>query len=133
MLRRDARASIEGPPLPRLSVLAAFMAAIMLVIGGTPVRAATGPCDPCPPDCPMMAQASADQAHQPPIKTPRGDAAQSPCQAMVVCPAAIALLTPAQTLAVAWLTPEDAGLRPANEQRTPSWPPDRDLRPPIQL
>lgn len=109
------------------------MAAIMLVIAGTPVRAATGPCDPCPPDCPMMAQASADQSQQAPAKAPKGDAAESPCQAMVACPAAIALPTPVQTLAVAWLTPKDAGLRPANQRRAPSRPPDRELRPPIQL
>ena len=116
-------------PLPRLSVLAALVAAIMLVIGGTPVRASTGPCDPCPPDCPMMAQASADQSH----KAPKGDPAENPCQAMVACPAAIALPTVPHALPIAWLTPKDAGLRPAEEQRAPSRPPDRDLRPPIQL
>lgn len=105
------------------------MAAIMLVIGGTPVRASTGPCDPCPPDCPMMAQASADQAP----KAPEGEPAESPCKAMVACVTAMALPTPPQTLAVAWLTPKNAGLRPANERRAPSRPPDRELRPPILL
>jgi hypothetical protein len=112
-----------------LSIFAAFVAAIMLVIGGTPVRAATGPCDPCPPDCPMMAQASADQPH----KAPKGDPAESPCQAMVACPAAMTLPPGPPPMAIAWLTLKDAGLRPAEEQRAPSRPPDRELRPPIQL
>lgn len=77
----------------------------------------------------MMAQASADQ----PQKAPKGDPAESPCQAMVACPTAIALPAAPLALPIAWLTPKDVGLRPAEEQRAPSRPPDRDLRPPIFL
>lgn len=112
-----------------LSVLIALLAAIMLVFAGAPSRAETGGCNPCPPDCPMM-KASADaQQHQ---KAPNGS--ENPCtKAMAACVAAIAVPVDPQGEAVTWLTASEIRLRPSGEARARSRPPDRALRPPIQL
>ena len=127
-MREPGRPVIDSV-VPRLSVLVALLAAIMLVFAGAPSRAATGGCDPCPPDCPMM-KASADaQQHQ---KAPK--VGENPCtKAMAACAAAIAVPVAQQGEAVTWLTASEIRQRPASEARARSRPPDRALRPPIQL
>ena len=120
---------VEETPLPKLSAIAALLAAIMLVIGGVPARAATGPCDPCPPDCAMMqAQANAAQ-HQ--DKAPASD--QSPCKAMAICQAPAALPATPLPVGLTRLAASDVRQQLVNARFAPSRPPDRALRPPIQL
>jgi hypothetical protein len=119
--------------MPRLPFLAALLAAIMLVIGGGPARAASEGCDPCPPDCPMMAQmatATADH-HGAPAK---GDKADDPCKPGPLCQTtAAAIAAPALSGAPVYLATVGDALRPLRQLPATSRPPDRSLRPPIQL
>jgi hypothetical protein len=117
-----------------LSVFAAFLAAIMLVIVGAPARAAVSPCDPCPPDCPMMQQMAAatpdhhGQAHD------KGGQAENPCKQGLACQGSAApVVAPSGALAAVVLTTEAVDHRLAVALAAPSRPPDRSLRPPIQL
>ena len=102
-----------------------------MVIGGVPARAATGLCDPCPPDCAMMqAQAQADATHDQ-GKSPASD--QTPCKAMAICQAPAALPATPQSVGLTWLAASDVRQQLVNARFAPSRPPDRALRPPIQL
>lgn len=122
--------ALEDIPLPRLSVFAAMLAAIMLVIGGAPVRAAADPCNPCPPDCAMMkAQAEMAQHQKAPAKAP----ADSPCKSMAACAVGFAMPVMPESLTLAAFDPTTVRQPLRNELREPSRPPDRNLRPPIQL
>jgi hypothetical protein len=105
----------------------------MLVIGGAPARAAVTPCNPCPADCPMMAQmakGSADHHAQSPGKSGKAD---DPCKAGLACQAAFAAPVLPQVSADTILTAEAADHLLASWLGGPSRPPDPGLRPPIQL
>lgn len=108
-----------------------MLAAIMLVIGGSPALAASTPCDPCPPDCAMMrAAASADQQAKAPQQQEKPS---SPCKASIVCQTALAMPVLPQAVTIAWVMPHESGHPPITELAAASRPPDRALRPPIQL
>jgi len=118
--------------MARLARLLALLAAIMLVIGGAPAVAASQPCDPCPPDCPMMQQMAEQMAHH--GKAPdQGGKANSPCKPDVACQVSASMTAPLQTTVAITLTTAALDLRPSDPLAAPSHPPDRSLRPPIQL
>lgn len=124
--------SAGGHALPRLPTFVAFLAAIMLVIAGAPSRAAADPCNPCPPDCPMMKQmaAAADSHGKAPDK---GGNPDNPCKQSAVCQASVTAPTASATVTFAMLTSALVDHGAGEELATPSRPPDRSLRPPIQL
>ena len=107
----------------------------MLMIGGASARAEAGPCDPCPPDCPMMAQAAQSAAatgHHAQAPQKRGTA-ENPCKQALACQASFAapvLSDGLVTVAIATGAADHVGLNPLTAC---SRPPDRTLRPPIQL
>lgn len=121
--------------LLRASNLLAVIAAIMLVVGGVPARAAQTPCNPCPPDCPMMAQmhmgaGASDHGHQAPAKG-KPDSSCKPglaCQAFAAAP--ILSRAAAQVMI---LTAEVADLSSQARPGGASRPPDPTLRPPRRL
>ena len=117
----------------RLRVFLGLLAAIILMVGGAPASAAADSCNPCPPDCPMMAQmakAAADHHAQTPGKAGKAD---NPCKASAVCQSAFAVplipQTAVETVLLAEIARHDLVATPA----APSRSPDRTLRPPIQL
>ena len=117
----------------RASDLLALLAAIMLVVGGAPARASAGSCNPCPPDCAMMAQmakASADHHAKNPGKTGKSE---NPCKASLACQGAFAVPLLPQAAAETALAVEAADHDLIGALAAPSRPPDRTLRPPIQL
>jgi hypothetical protein len=119
--------------MPRLSRLLALLAAIMLVIGGAPAVAAAQSCNPCPPDCPMMQQmaASADNHAQ---TAARGGQADNPCKQGLACQTfAAAVAAPSATFVAIALSADVVDHSKADALAAPSRPPDRNLRPPIQL
>jgi hypothetical protein len=119
--------------LLRPSTFVAFLAAVMLMIGGASAQAATGPCNPCPPDCPMMmqmARAAADHHGRPPGKA---GGAENPCKQALACQASFAgpvLSDELVMVAAAGGAADHVGFDPLAAR---SHPPDRTLRPPIQL
>jgi hypothetical protein len=123
------------PKLFRASNLLAILAAIMLVIGGAPAWAAASPCNPCPPDCPMMApmkvaKTSADHHAPAPGKSGKAD---DPCKSGLACQAAFATPLLPEAAAETLLTAQAADHRLTSSVGGPSRPPDPGLRPPIQL
>jgi hypothetical protein len=107
----------------------------MLVVVGAPAVAAAS-CDPCPPDCEMMLQATASPAtsadgHQSPGHPPDGK--QTPCKQMVICQASVAAPIPQVAVAFARLSQDEARRPWRNAVAAPSHPPDQVLRPPIRL
>lgn len=132
-LRRRFRTAILEAwriSLPRIHLIAALFAAVMLVIVGAPVRAAATPCNPCPPDCAMMKQTAAADHHG---QAPAKGGADNPCKQGLLCQAAAATPAPSQSAEVRILAgAADVG-SPARELPAASHPPDRSLRPPIQL
>ena len=121
-----------GWNLRQWSILLACMAVIALVITGAPGTAAAASCDPCPPDCAMMMEAAAapmvsTDHHKAPL-TP-----DAPCKQGQACQASAgsAMLAVASVLAAPSVARATHNLLTARV--TPSRPPDRDLRPPIQL
>lgn len=124
-----------GAALSRLPFLFACLAAIMLVISGTPARAAVTPCDPCPPDCPMMAQMHAAQAaadHHA-AAPENGGKAGNPCKPGLACQMGASAPILSETSAPILLTTDDAHLSAVHRDGGPSRPPDPRLRPPIEL
>ena len=117
----------------KLSRFLALLAAFMLVIGGAPAVASADPCDPCPPDCPMMKQQAASAAAHDKVPDANGKA-DDPCRPSLACQAPVTIATP-QTNAVAevTLTSTLVDFRFGEPLAPPSRPPDRSLRPPIQL
>jgi hypothetical protein len=119
------------------SALLAFVATIMLVIAGGPSVASAAACDPCPPDCPMMApvQTSAPAMDNHGTAPAKGETPQkSPCVQTGLCQAAsVAAPVPVETLAVLYLPRNAAGHDIVSDRAAPSPPPDRELRPPIFL
>lgn len=116
-----------------IRVLLGLLAAIMLMIGGAPARASSNPCNPCPPDCPMMSQmAKAVSDHHDQAPGRRGKA-ENPCKANAACQSAFAVpLIPqmaVETVLLAEITDHDL----FGSLAAPSRPPDPTLRPPIQL
>lgn len=119
--------------MQRVRVLFGLLAAIILMIGGAPASASSNPCDPCPPDCPMMAQvamAAADHHEQPPGKSGK---AESPCKSTAVCQSAFAMPLLPQSAAETVLLTETTRHDLADQLAASSRPPDPTLRPPIQL
>jgi len=108
----------------------AFVAAMLLAFAGGPTLAKTAACDPCPPDCPMMAGASVDGAYKP-SPGPAGQTEKAPCERSVLCPAAVVVapapLAPVEGQQSATLI----AVRWTDSPPAPSRPPDRSLRPPI--
>jgi hypothetical protein len=118
--------------MPRANTLLALLAAIMLVIAGAPARASATPCDPCPPDCAMMQQMAASMDHH--GKTPDpGGLPDNRCKQGLACPASFAAPVLPQFPAAVVLTADIAEHAPFDPLAAPSRPPDRSLRPPIQL
>jgi hypothetical protein len=119
--------------LLRAPTFAAFLAVIMLVIAGVPLRASAMPCTDCPPDCMIGmnadASAHADASKGHPAKAP----ADISCKAGMTC----------QTTVVPAVLPSGGELTPPMAARVAlsdppaalvaSHPPDRTLRPPIIL
>jgi hypothetical protein len=115
----------------------AFLATIMLVIAGGSSVATAASCDPCPPDCSMMAPAQASAAAMDDHgKAPaQGQTPQkSACLQTGLCQASsVAPLMVTATVAVLYLPQGAARHDIVSDRATPSRPPDRDLRPPILL
>ena len=119
-------------PMPQLGRMLALLATIMLVIGGAPAVAELQPCDPCPPDCPMMEMAAATVPdHQ---EAPdSGGMADAPCKQALACQPGFTATAPSQAVGELVRTAEVADHRFTNVLPAYSRPPDRNLRPPIQL
>jgi len=116
----------------RANTLLALLAAIMLVIAGAPSRAAATPCDPCPPDCATMQRMAVSGADQ--GKAPDGGGkADNPCKQGIVCQVSATMTAPAQSVATITLTSATVDHQLGDPLAAPSRPPDRSLRPPIQL
>lgn len=116
-----------------LSRLLALLAAIMLLIGGAPAFAATQPCDPCPPDCPMMAQMTTATADHGKAPDPAGKA-DNPCKPDLACQASATMTAPLMhAVADVTLTSTRVDHRLGDPLAAPSRPPDRSLRPPIHI
>ncbi len=117
----------------RLRFLLGLLAAITLVIGGAPASASANPCNPCPVDCPMMAQmAKATSDPHAPAPGKAGNA-ENPCKSSAACQGAfVAPLIAQAAVETVWLA-EAADHDQVGELVAPSWPPDPTLRPPIQL
>jgi hypothetical protein len=109
-----------------------MLAAIMLVVAGAPSVATAMPCDPCPPDCAMMKAAMAQADHHGKASQQQ-ERPESPCKASIACP--VAVVAPLLTVAAApvWFAPQAAEQVALVQAAAPSRPPDRTLRPPIQL
>jgi hypothetical protein len=121
-------------PVLKASTLFALLAALMLVIAGTPASASASACNPCPPDCPMMAQmemgmSSADQGHQP----DQGGKGDNPCKQGLACASAAVAAPLAQDIAAYAPLAEIVALYASGDVGGPTHPPDPGLRPPIQL
>ena len=117
----------------KLGRIFALLAAIMLVIGGEPSVAAAKACDPCPPDCPMMKAAPAQNISDHSSTPAKGGKADNPCQQMVACQTVAASVAPSEQVSFAALSAASVTHEAFDPLRTPSRPPDRSLRPPIQL
>ncbi|WP_394760740.1 hypothetical protein [Phenylobacterium sp.] len=119
--------------MQRVRVLFGLLAAIILVIGGAPANASSNPCNPCPPDCPMMAQiAHAIADHHDQGKGKSGEA-ESPCKSTAVCQSAFAVPLLPQTVVETVLLAETSAHDLVGALAAASWPPDPSLRPPIHL
>lgn len=118
--------------MPRPTFLVALLAVIMLVIAGVPARAAAEPCNPCPPDCPMMQQLAAEQAadHG---STPAKGKADNPCQQVVACQTITATIAPSDLVNFVALSAVSVAHPAFDPLDAPSWPPNRSLRPPIHI
>ncbi len=119
--------------MQRVRVLLGLLAAIILMIGGAPASASANPCNPCPADCPMMAQMAMAADHHDQAAGKSGKAESPPCKSTAVCQSAFAVpLLPhvaVETVLLAETTEHDL----VGPLATPSRPPDPALRPPIQL
>lgn len=126
--------------MQRIRALLGLFAAIILVIGGPPASASATACDPCPPNCRMMAsmaQAAGDphaqtpeRSGQPPGKTGN---VENPCKSNAACQSAfVAPLLLQASVETVWLAEAAEHDRPG-VIAAPSRPPDPTLRPPIQL
>jgi hypothetical protein len=118
--------------LARLQKMLALLAAIMLVIAGSPALAATQGCDPCPPDCAMMAPTAEIQPAGPDAAPKQGPASEAPCKQTVLCQSAFAA-APLLTAGLAILSTAEAEHSGLSILPAPSRPPDPALRPPILL
>ena len=117
----------------RPSTLIAFLAAIMLMIGGASARAETEACNPCPADCPMMLQAAqAATGHHAQAPQKQGTAGNS-CKQALACQASFTAPAPSGGLVMVALATGAADHPGFAPLPTRSRPPDRTLRPPIQL
>lgn len=101
----------------------------MLVIAGAPSRAVAAPCDPCPPDCAMMRQAATDHGKA----SDKGGQADSPCKPSLACQVSATMTAPTTGVVAVTLAAGAVDHRLGEPLATPSHPPDRSLRPPIQL
>jgi hypothetical protein len=104
----------------------------MLVIAGAPARAAGTPCDPCPPDCAMMKEMTTSAGHHHQVPDRSGKAG-NPCKQGLACQASATMTAPAQSGTTATLTSATVNHQFGDPLAAPSRPPDRSLRPPIQL
>jgi hypothetical protein len=119
--------------MSRLPLVCALFAAIMLLIGGNPARAASNGCDPCPPDCLMMAQAAKAMSDQHGAPA-HGGKADNPCKPGLLCQATPTPASlPAASDGPVFVAVAGDLLRPLRQLPASSRPPDRSLRPPIQL
>jgi hypothetical protein len=118
--------------MARTPFLLAVLAAIMLLIGGTPLRAAPSACNPCPPDCPMMKHmaASSGEHHKAPDT---GGKAHNPCKQGLACQISATMTAPSQMVTFVTLTANVVDHQSGGLLAVASHPPDRSLRPPIQL
>ena len=115
-------------------VLLGLLAAIILMVGGAPTNASANPCNPCPPDCAMMAQIrqAAVMADHHQVAGKR-DRSESPCKSAAVCPSTFALPLLPQAATETVILAEAAEHDLVAALAAPSRPPDPTLRPPIQL
>ena len=109
-----------------------MLAAVMLVVAGAPSIAAAMACDPCPSDCAMMKAAMVQADHH--GKAPQQqERPKSPCKASIACPTAVVAPLLTETVAPVWFAPQATEQLALIQAAAPSRPPDRTLRPPIQL
>ncbi len=116
----------------RANTFLALLATIMLVIAGAPARVSATPCNPCPPDCAMTQQMAASMDHHGKAPEP-GGVPDNPCKQSLACQASFAAPALAQVSVAVVLTADVAEHAPFDPLAAPSRPPDRGLRPPIQL
>lgn len=119
--------------MQRFRVFLGLLAAVILMIGGMPAGASANLCDPCPPDCPMMAQMAAAAADHHDQSSGKSGKAEDPCKANAVCQSAFAMPAPLQIAVETVLRVEPAKHDLVGLLAAPSRPPDPTLRPPIQL
>jgi hypothetical protein len=121
--------------MPRLAQFVAFLAAVMFMVGGPPAARAAEPCTPCPADCPMMTQAhTASGADHGAMHAPAKGKTENPCKQGLLCQsAATSAALPAGAAGVLLFAVADAALKPLEQLPAASRPPDRALRPPIDL
>lgn len=119
-----------GPHLMRLSTLVGVLAAITLVIAGAGASRASPACDPCPPDCPMMAGETMGGAHA-------DHHGEAPAEKPGCCDHGLRTQTSA-ALPPLFAGDVEIGVAAASvrhdlidDRAAPSRPPDRALRPPI--
>lgn len=103
------------------------------MIAGAPTVAVAAPCDPCPPDCPMMADL-ADQA-QAGDPSPDGSEQETgnPCKQTIICQASFVAPLPSMAEEAVARVPVKAAHGAFEPLAARSRPPDRELRPPISL
>lgn len=118
--------------MQRLRAFLGLIAAIILMIGGAPTSASANPCNPCPPDCAMMAQMAKAVDHHGQLPGKSGKA-ETPCKSAVVCQSAFAVPLLPQTVVAAVMLAEITDHDLVGSLAAPSRPPDPTLRPPIQL
>jgi hypothetical protein len=119
--------------MQRVRVLLGLLAAIFLMIGGAPASASENACNPCPPDCPMMAQMGNAAAGHHDLAPGKSGKAESPCKSMAVCQSGFAVPLFPQMAVETVLLAETTEHDPVGALAAPSQPPDPTLRPPIQL
>ncbi len=119
--------------MQRVRAFMGLLAAIILMVSGAPVSASANACNPCPPDCPMMAQMAKAAAGHHDQAPGRSGKVENPCKSIAVCQSAFAVpLLPqaaVETVLLAEITEHDL----PGALAAPSRPPDPTLRPPIRL
>jgi hypothetical protein len=119
--------------MQRVRVLLGLLAAIILMVGGAPANASSNPCNPCPADCPMMAQMAKTAADHHGLAPGKSGRAESPCKTTALCQSAFAVPLLLQTAVETLLLAETTNHDQVSQLAAPSRPPDPTLRPPIQL
>jgi len=113
--------------------LLAILTVLAFPVVATAAPGRTSACDPCPPGCPMMAAASSAGTVASPVASKPGPAKHAPCTLDAACLWSGAAVVPSLLQTPVRVAAEIMQLRPRPELPAASRPPDRSLRPPIQL